>query len=89
MTQELTQAKRTITDLEYHFQSEKTELRRISSEHTKALKEREKIAEKLKETEQVNTFYSYSGECQHYPSGNGADKRAVDSAKDGCFEHTR
>lgn len=51
--QELTKARQAIDDLEYHLQSERSRLRAVNSENTSASKEKEKILQKLRETEQV------------------------------------
>lgn len=52
--QELTSAKRAIIDLERNLHSERARLHGLSSDNIQALKQKERILEKLKDTERVS-----------------------------------
>ena len=54
--QELAKARRFINDLEFSLESERSRLRAISEENSKATKERERILDKLRETEEVRSL---------------------------------
>ena len=56
LLQELSNAKRSISDLERDLHSERARLHGLSSDNAQALKQKERILDRLRDTERVSRF---------------------------------